>query len=88
MTEQLGKGDSLIIGDPWGGDQFVNVITQEKPPGDHIFLDGVIDKAFLKLHIKDFGQSFYVCEPDPFNKSIMAALEELGANPDALIFEN
>lgn len=64
------------------GDQFTNVITQEKPTGDHIFLDGVIDKAFLKSQIEDFGQAFYVCGPDPFNKSIMAALEELGAGPD------
>jgi|25BtaG_2_1085352.scaffolds.fasta_scaffold01276_3 hypothetical protein len=69
------------------GDQFINVITQEKPTGDHIFLDGVIDKAFLKSQIEDFGQAFYVCGPDPFNKAIMAALEELGASPDALIFE-
>lgn len=69
------------------GDQFINVITQEKPTGDPIFLDGVIDKAFLKSHIEDFGQAFYVCGPGPFNKGIMAALEELGASPDALIFE-
>jgi len=69
------------------GDRFMNVITQEKPTGDHIFLDGVIDKAFLKSQIEDFGQAFYVCGPDPFNKAIMAALEELGASPDALIFE-
>ncbi|AXS83658.1 FAD-binding oxidoreductase [Marinobacter sp. Arc7-DN-1] len=142
---QLGVGDRLIIGDPWGtieykgegvflaggagvtpfiailrdlhrrgetgnnrlifsnkterdiilkeefetilGDRFMNVITQEKPTGDHIFLNGVIDKAFLKSHIEDFGQAFYVCGPSPFNKGIMAALEELGASPDALIFE-
>lgn len=69
------------------GDRFMTVITQEKPTGDHIFLDGVIDKAFLKSQIEDFGQAFYVCGPDPFNKAIMAALEELGASPDALIFE-
>lgn len=69
------------------GDQFINVITQEKPSGDHIFLDGVIDKAFLKSQIEDFGQAFYVCGPDPFNQAIMAALEESGASPDALIFE-
>lgn len=69
------------------GDQFVNVITEEKPQGDHLFLDGVIDKAFLKSHIKDFDQAFYVCGPDPFNKAIMAALKELGANPEALVFE-
>lgn len=142
---QLGVGDKLIIGDPWGtikytregvflaggagvtpfiailrdlhrrgeignnqllfsnkterdiilkeefetilGDQFINVITQEKPTSDYLFLDGVIDKAFLKSQISDFGQAFYVCGPDPFNKAIMAALEELGASPDALIFE-
>ncbi|MCK7548714.1 FAD-binding oxidoreductase [Marinobacter koreensis] len=69
------------------GDQFMNVITREKPTGDHVFLDGVIDKAFLKSQISDFDQSFYVCGPDPFNNAIMAALEELGASPDALIFE-
>ncbi|KMQ72987.1 FAD-binding oxidoreductase [Marinobacter subterrani] len=69
------------------GDQFINVITREKPTGDHIFLDGVIDKAFLKSQIRDFGQAFYVCGPGPFNKGIMAALEELGASPDALVFE-
>ncbi|QPL45188.1 flavodoxin reductase [Halomonas sp. A40-4] len=69
------------------GDQFINVITDEKPSGDHIFTDGVIDKAFLTSHIKDTSQAFYVCGPDPFNESIMAALKELGANPDALIFE-
>lgn len=69
------------------GDRFINVITQEEPTGDHIFLDGGIDKAFLKSHIEDFSQAFYVCGPDPFNKGIMAALEELGASPDALVFE-
>nr|WP_269449433.1 hypothetical protein [Halomonas sp. HL-93] len=69
------------------GDQCINVITDEKPSGDHIFTDGVIDKAFLTSHIKDMSQAFYVCGPDPFNESIMAALKELGANPDALVFE-
>lgn len=69
------------------GDQFVNVITSEKPSGDHIFLDGVINKDWLKSHIEDFSQSFYVCGPEAFNKSMMSALKELGARPDALIFE-
>lgn len=69
------------------GGQFVNVITDEKPSGDDTCLDGVIDKAFLKSHINDMSQAFYVCGPDPFNESIMAAIEELGANPDALVFE-
>ena len=69
------------------GDQFVNVITDEEPSGNHLFLDGHIDKSFLKKHIDDFDQAFYVCGPDKFNEEIMAALKELGADPDELVFE-
>ena len=68
------------------GDQFINVITGE-PTDDHIFLDGYIDKEFLDSHIDDFSQPFYVCGPDPFNKSMIKHLKELGADPDALVFE-
>lgn len=69
------------------GDQFINVIT-DKPTDDHIYLDGYIDKEFLETKINDFDQSFYVCGPGPFNDSMMSYLKELGANPDALIFED
>lgn len=68
------------------GDQFISVIT-DKPTDDHIFLDGYIDKEFLDSKIDDFSQSFYVCGPGPFNDSMMTYLKELGADPDALIFE-
>ncbi|MEQ8524845.1 FAD-binding oxidoreductase [Gracilimonas sp.] len=69
------------------GDNFVNVITDEEPAGDHIFLDGFIDKEFLESQIDDFNQPFYVCGPMPFNEAIMGYLKELGANPEALVFE-
>lgn len=68
------------------GEQFINVITDE-PSEDHIYLDGHIDKAFLKKKIDDFGQAFYVCGPMPFNEAMMKYLKELGADPDALVFE-
>jgi ferredoxin-NADP reductase len=68
------------------GDQFVNVITDE-PTEDHIFLDGFIDKDFLDSQIDDFDQEFYVCGPGPFNDAMMKSLKELGADPEALIFE-
>ncbi len=70
------------------GAQFVNVITEQQPSGDFIFLNGHIDKNFLESHIKNFNQAFYVCGPEPFNNNIMAALKQLGANPNALIFED
>jgi hypothetical protein len=69
------------------GDNFINVITDEEPEGDHIFQDGFIDKAFLEEHISDFSQPFYVCGPMPFNEAIMGYLKELGADPEALVFE-
>lgn len=68
------------------GDQFINVITDE-PTEDHIFLDGFIDKEFLNSKIDNFDQAFYVCGPGPFNKAMMKYLNELGANPEALVFE-
>jgi ferredoxin-NADP reductase len=68
------------------GDQFINVITDE-PTDEHIFLDGHIDKEFLESKIDDVEQAFYVCGPQPFNEAMMKHLKELGANPDALVFE-
>ncbi len=69
------------------GNQFINVITDEEPSGDHVFLDGFIDKEFLASLINDFDQPFYVCGPGPFNDAIMGYLKELGADPEALVFE-
>lgn len=69
------------------GDNFINAITDEEPTGDYEFLDGFIDKEFLKKHIDDFDQPFYVCGPMPFNEAMMKYLKELGADPEALVFE-
>jgi ferredoxin-NADP reductase len=80
----------IILKEEFGeilGDQFINVITDEEPAGDHIFLDGFIDKEFLASKIDDFDQPFYVCGPGPFNEAIMGYLKELGADPEALVFE-
>jgi ferredoxin-NADP reductase len=68
------------------GENFVNAITDE-PTDDHIFLDGFIDKEFLADQIDDFDQPFYVCGPPAFTDAMMEYLKELGANPDALVFE-
>ena len=66
------------------GKNFINIITQQ-PDTKH--LKQKIDKDFLKNNITDFKQQFYVCGPDAFNTAILKNLEELGAHPDALVFE-
>lgn len=68
------------------GKNFINVITDE-PTDQYIYLDGFMDKEFLKEQIDDFDQPFYVCGPKAFNKAIMGYLKELGADPESIVFE-
>lgn len=66
------------------GDDFVSTLTREDVPGH---LHRRIDADFLKKHVDDFSQNFYVCGPDPFVADINDALKDLGAKPDSLVFE-
>jgi ferredoxin-NADP reductase len=66
------------------GKNFYNTLTQEKSKKyDH----RKIDKAFLRDHIKNFNQNFYVCGPDLFVKDITEFLQGLGVKADTIIFE-
>ncbi|UZD22779.1 FAD-binding oxidoreductase [Algoriphagus halophytocola] len=66
------------------GHDFISVLEKEQAGGHQ---NGMIDKDFLKAHVKDFSQEFYVCGPDKMVQDISQALEELGAEPDAITFE-
>ena len=46
-----------------------------------------VDRAFLEEKIGDFKQRFYVCGPPPFMEAVNAALADLGANAESLVFE-
>jgi cytochrome-b5 reductase len=47
-----------------------------------------IDKAYLEKNITDLSQRFYLCGPPPFVEAINTSLKELGAKPDAVVFEH
>lgn len=66
------------------GGRFTNTITQQKQPELPV---GRIDEGYLKAHIADFNQHFYVCGPASFTKDILSTLKKLGAKADGLIFE-
>ncbi len=51
------------------------------------FEAGRVDEDLLKRHIEDWDQRFYVCGPPPFNDAVMQTLQKLGAQPEALVFE-
>jgi ferredoxin-NADP reductase len=46
-----------------------------------------IDAAFLKKHVKDWNQNFYLCGPDDLVKELRGTLTELGANVENVTWE-
>jgi len=46
-----------------------------------------IDEAYLRETINDFSRHFYVCGPPKFMDAVTASLKGLGADPQALVFE-
>jgi ferredoxin-NADP reductase len=66
------------------GANIKHVITDET---DSRLGKGFIDKDFLKREVKDFGRPFYICGPDKMVSAISTTLAELGAKPDAVVFE-
>ncbi len=66
------------------GDNFISILSDENTSGNE---HGRIDIDFLKMHIHDFSQKFYVCGPDQMVKDISDQLEKLGADSDGITFE-
>ncbi|MFI2742876.1 FAD-binding oxidoreductase [Zhouia sp. PK063] len=48
---------------------------------------GYIDTQFLKENITDLTKHFYVCGPQKMTKAVKKSLEEIGASPNTLVFE-
>jgi ferredoxin-NADP reductase len=48
---------------------------------------GYVDRAFLKKHVKNFSQQFYVCGPPKMVEDVSKHLTDLGAKPDSVTFE-
>jgi len=46
-----------------------------------------IDAGFLKRHVKNFDQNFYLCGPDDMVKQLRGTLKDLGANVENVTWE-
>ncbi|GJL75786.1 MAG TPA: flavodoxin reductase [Nitrosomonas sp.] len=66
------------------GERCILTCTENSAPG---YDNSLVDKTFLKEKINNFDQHFYLCGPSGFMESITDALKSLGAQPDALVFE-
>ncbi|MFX4219780.1 MAG: FAD-binding oxidoreductase [Thalassobaculum sp.] len=49
---------------------------------------GMVDKEFLKSHVDDFSQAFYVCGPPKMIEAVTGNLKDLGADPDSVVLED
>jgi ferredoxin-NADP reductase len=58
------------------GDHYVDVITRDEHGVKNI---QHIDETFLRKHVKNFQQPFYVCGPPAFTESVQQALKTIGA---------
>jgi ferredoxin-NADP reductase len=66
------------------GEQAIYLLTKENKQS---YQHGYLDEDFLKQHVTDFHQHFYICGPDKMVEDISAILKKLGANVDSVIFE-
>jgi ferredoxin-NADP reductase len=66
------------------GERCILTCTGEAAPG---YEHRRVDRVFLQERIEDFGQHFYVCGPPGFMEAVTGALEDLGASPQRLVFE-
>ncbi|MBD3811497.1 MAG: flavodoxin reductase [Betaproteobacteria bacterium] len=66
------------------GERCILTCTGATAPG---YENRRVDRAFLEEMVSDFTQRFYVCGPPPFMDAINAALTDLGAHPESLVFE-
>ena len=66
------------------GESLTLVLSREKV---NEFKEGRIDKEFLKDHVDNFDQNFYICGPFPMVKELKEVLLGLGAEESKIISE-
>lgn len=66
------------------GSKFVNTLSEERIAG---FQNGLIDADFLKEHIKNRDQFFYICGPDAMIDSIAGHLGKMNIDKSKIIRE-
>jgi ferredoxin-NADP reductase len=80
------KADIILENDfrKFLGKDFINILSEEKADG---YFHGWINKDFLKAHIADFSQKFYVCGPPPMMDTVLKQLAELGIGENSITLE-
>lgn len=82
------KADDIILREEFEAMDGLEVTwTLTDDPNAEGVLHERIGEAFLKRHVRDISQNFYLCGPDDMVKELRGTLEGLGASTDALTWE-
>lgn len=65
-------------------DDLILIVTEENSAK---YYNGIVDENFLKNHINDFHQKFYLCGPPKMTKQLTETLKKLGADLSSVVFE-
>ncbi|MEP7279093.1 MAG: flavodoxin reductase [Bacteroidota bacterium] len=66
------------------GKEVLFILTREEKQG---YLKGPINKAFLQEYANDSSRHYYICGPDAMVADLNETVTQLGAAPDAVVFE-
>lgn len=66
------------------GEAFINILSEEKADGYH---HGFIDEEFIRAHVSNFSQNFYLCGPPPMMQSLTGVLSRLGVDRKAVTMD-
>lgn len=80
-------GTDIILRDEFEAMDGLDCLFTVTDQPDSELARGMIDKSFLKQHLDDFSQNFYVCGPPEMVEAISGHLKDLGADPDGITFE-
>ena len=67
------------------GSDFINILSQEETDE---YAHGHIDENFLKDHIHNMKQKFYICGPPPMVESVVDDLKSIGIEDENIITED
>lgn len=78
----------IILRDDWDrmdGLKVDHVLADEAVDGLH---HGQVDAAFLRTHVTQSGQMFYICGPQGYVDAMRSALADIGVSDDKIVTED
>jgi len=66
------------------GSAFINILSDEK---NDKYFHGKISEDFLKIHLGDLNEKFYVCGPPPTTDAVLKQLANRGVGENSITLE-